>query len=180
MLEPVGVLAIAAVLGPARGLHVGRAPGLGPERAQGGRRVKGRRPHLHVVRLEDDAALIGPVALELEDQVLEGQSLRLSGLSGLIMSFRRASLKRFGNRDAIRLRRKESHRFWRDNNGRRVNGSCRPPFAASLWPIDAGRGVALQRDGALGLAALQGLLGGAKLGGNAPLLVAYTSAFRQG
>ena len=43
------------------------------------------RPHLHVVRLEDDAALIGPEALELEDQVLEGRrplSVRLGQVFG--------------------------------------------------------------------------------------------------
>jgi hypothetical protein len=37
VLQPVRVLAIAPVLRPARGLHIGRAPGLGPERAQGRR-----------------------------------------------------------------------------------------------------------------------------------------------
>lgn len=46
------------------------------------------------------------------------------------------------------------------------------PLLHPLWPIDAGRGVALQRHGTLGLAARKSLLGGAKLGNNAPLLVA--------
>ena len=32
------------------------------------------RPHLHVVRLEDDAALRAPIAMEREDQVLEAQA----------------------------------------------------------------------------------------------------------
>src|SRR4029078_409880 len=56
MLEPVRVLAIAAIFGPARWLDEGGTPGLGAERAQRRRRVKGPRPHLHVVGLEDDAA----------------------------------------------------------------------------------------------------------------------------
>ena len=72
MLHPVGVLAIAAVLGPAAGLRIGGAPGLGPERAQGGGGVKGARAHLHVVGLQDHAALLRPIALQGQDQTLKG------------------------------------------------------------------------------------------------------------
>src|SRR5262245_36259940 len=77
MLEPVGVLAIAAVLGAAGGLHVSRAPGLRPKRAKRGRGVKGPRPHLQIIGLENHAALVGPKALELEHQVLKGGRPRL-------------------------------------------------------------------------------------------------------
>ena len=35
--------------------------------------MEGRRPHLHVVGLKDDAALIGPEALQPQDQILEGR-----------------------------------------------------------------------------------------------------------
>ena len=38
--------------------------------------------------------------------------------------------------------------------------------------VDAGRGVLLQGHGALPVAVLHGLLGGTKLGGDAPLLIA--------
>ena len=34
--------------------------------------MEGAGAHLHVVGLEDDAALFGPVALQREDQALEG------------------------------------------------------------------------------------------------------------
>ena len=71
VLQPVGVLAVAAVLGPARRLHIGRVPRLRPERAQRRRRVKGAGAHLHVVGLQDHAALLGPEALQREDQALE-------------------------------------------------------------------------------------------------------------
>ena len=71
VLQPVRVLAIAAILRPARGLHVGGAPRLRPERAQRGRRVKRPRPHLHVVGLQDHAAMVRPVALQGQDQPLE-------------------------------------------------------------------------------------------------------------
>src|SRR4029079_10532831 len=68
------VLAIAAVGRPAARLDVGGAPGIGPERAQHGRRVESPRPHLHVVRLEDDAALRAPITVERQNQVLETQA----------------------------------------------------------------------------------------------------------
>jgi hypothetical protein len=58
VLQPVGVLAVAAVLGPARGLHIGRVPRLRAERAQRRRRVEGAGADLHVVGLQDDAALL--------------------------------------------------------------------------------------------------------------------------
>src|SRR3990170_4175138 len=93
VLEPVRVFAVAAVLGAAARLHIGGAPRLGPKRAQGGGGMKGRSPHLHVVRLEDDAALIGPEALEPEDQVLEGQGAILSGFAWLGHVFGTASGK---------------------------------------------------------------------------------------
>ena len=71
VLQPVRVLAVAAVLRPARGLDVGRVPRLRPERAQRGRRMERAGPHLHVVGLQDDAAVVGPIALERQDQPLE-------------------------------------------------------------------------------------------------------------
>src|SRR5262249_38799939 len=72
VLEPKGVLAVAAVRGPPRGLDVGALPGLGPERAQERVRVQGPRALLHVVRLGEDAAhLLRPEVVEPEDDVLE-------------------------------------------------------------------------------------------------------------
>jgi hypothetical protein len=71
MLEAVGVLAIAAIGGPPRGLHVGGAPGFGAEGAQGGGGMEGARPHLHVIGLENHAALARPEGVQGEDDVLE-------------------------------------------------------------------------------------------------------------
>src|SRR5690606_13278704 len=73
VLQPVGVLAIAAVLRSARGLDVGGAPRFGPDRAQEGGRVEGAGADLHVVRLEQRAALAVPVLLESQDDSLEGE-----------------------------------------------------------------------------------------------------------
>ena len=71
VLQPVRVFAVAAVLGPARGLHIGGVPRLRPERAQRGRRMEGAGADLHVVGLQDDAALVRPIALQRQDQALE-------------------------------------------------------------------------------------------------------------
>ena len=64
VLQPVRVLAVAAVLGAAARLHVGGLPGLGAERAQEGRGVAGAGADLHVVGLQQRAALLGPVGLQ--------------------------------------------------------------------------------------------------------------------
>ena len=56
-------------------LHVGRAPGFRPDRAQEGRGVKRTRAHLHVVGLQDHAAALGPIALQGKNQVLKSTGL---------------------------------------------------------------------------------------------------------
>ena len=71
VLQPVGVFAVAAVGRAAAGLHVGGAPGLGPERAQRGGGVEGAGAHLDVVGLQDDAALPRPEAVQAQNEVLE-------------------------------------------------------------------------------------------------------------
>src|SRR5262245_21018588 len=67
----MGVLPVAPVLGPARGLDVGHPPRLGAERAQEGGGVEGPRPHFRRIGLVADAAARGPEAFEREDHVLQ-------------------------------------------------------------------------------------------------------------
>ena len=62
VLQAVRVLAVAAILGPARRLDIGRVPRLGPERAQGSRGMEGAGADLDVIGLQDDAALLRPVS----------------------------------------------------------------------------------------------------------------------
>src|SRR6476659_4930372 len=71
MLQPIGIFAVAAVLWPARRLHVGGVPGVRPERSQGRCGMKGTGADLHVVRLQDYTAVIRPIALKLQDQPLK-------------------------------------------------------------------------------------------------------------
>ena len=85
VLQAVGIFAVAAVGGAARGLHIGGRPGLRPQRAQGGGGVEGARAHFHVIGLEDGAALPGPVFLQAQDHILEalrsGRLFRLRHLA---------------------------------------------------------------------------------------------------
>jgi hypothetical protein len=71
MLQPVRIFPITPVRWPPRGLHVGGTPGLGPDGAQEGGRVKGACADLHIIRLQQGAALPAPVVLERKNQVLK-------------------------------------------------------------------------------------------------------------
>ena len=73
VLHAVGVLAVAAVGRTAAGLRIAGAPLGGTERAQRGRGVEGTGTDLGVIGLHNDAALLAPVLLEAQDDVLEGK-----------------------------------------------------------------------------------------------------------
>ena len=75
VLQAHGVVAIAAVRGPPRRLHVGGVPGLRAQRAQGGGGVEGAGAHFHVERLQDQAALAGPIILQGQNEFLEARRL---------------------------------------------------------------------------------------------------------
>ncbi len=94
VLQPVRVLAVAAVLWPARGLHVGRLPGLGPERAQEGRGVEGSGADLHVVGLQQRAALAIPELVQAEDELLESEHGEGADFTGFASRARREAKPR--------------------------------------------------------------------------------------
>ena len=73
VLHAVRVLAVAAVGGTAAGLRIAGAPFGGTERAQRGRGMEGTGTDLGVIGLHNDAALLAPVLLEAQDDVLEGK-----------------------------------------------------------------------------------------------------------
>ena len=73
VLHAVGVLAVAAIGGTAAGLRIAGAPLGGTERAQRGRGMEGTGTDLGVIGLHNDAALLAPVLLEAQDDVLEGK-----------------------------------------------------------------------------------------------------------
>ena len=77
VLQPERVVAEATVRGPAAWLHIGRAPGLGPDRTQESRRMKCSGPHRHIVGLQQYAAPVGPVPLECQNKILESCWCRL-------------------------------------------------------------------------------------------------------
>ena len=70
VLEAVGVLAVASVGRPDARLDVRGAPRLRSEAAEERGRIRRSGAELRVVRLEDHAALVGPVALQRGEHVL--------------------------------------------------------------------------------------------------------------
>ncbi len=74
-LHAVGVLGVAAVVGPVGGLDVAHVPGLGAQDAQRRRRVGRAGAQLFAVGLPDEAAVFGPIAIEAHDDLLKGQGL---------------------------------------------------------------------------------------------------------
>ena len=69
----VGVFAVAAVSGAARGLRVTDAIGLGAENAQKSLRGHGAGADFNVVGLLQDTAARRPEALQAEEKLLKGQ-----------------------------------------------------------------------------------------------------------
>src|SRR5207253_9857202 len=73
VLQAVRILAVAAVLRAARGLHIRGVPRLGPDGTQERRGVKRARAHLHVIGLQQHAAMAIPELVQPQDQLLEAQ-----------------------------------------------------------------------------------------------------------
>ena len=91
VLQAKRVVAVAAVGRPSRRLHIGRAPGLGTDGAQERRRMKGAGTHRHVVWLHDHAAVLRPVLLQLQNQVLKTQHCgRFLLAHGVVTGFKAA------------------------------------------------------------------------------------------
>jgi hypothetical protein len=72
VLQAERVVAITPVRGAARRLDVRRTPRLGPDGAQKSSRMKGARAHFHVVGLQNDATLPGPICLQRKNELLKG------------------------------------------------------------------------------------------------------------
>ena len=76
MLQPVRVLAVTAVLGTSRRLHIGGFPRFRADGAQEGRGVEGAGADFHVIGLKQGAAVLVPVLVQLEDDLLEAKHYR--------------------------------------------------------------------------------------------------------
>ncbi len=72
-LHPIGVFAVAAIVGAVRRLHVTHVPRLRSQHTQHCGGVHSAGSHLLAVRLPDDASLVGPKMFQAHDDLLEGQ-----------------------------------------------------------------------------------------------------------
>ena len=75
MLQSIGVLTIAPIGGAATGLHVSCAPGFRPDGTKESRGMKCAGADLHVERLHNHTALLGPIGLQGLDEPLEARQL---------------------------------------------------------------------------------------------------------
>ncbi len=71
MLHAVRVLAIAAILGAARWLHISGTPGFRADGAQKGSSMRSAGADFHIVRLKQGAALFVPILLQGQDDLLK-------------------------------------------------------------------------------------------------------------
>ena len=74
MLEAVGIFSIPPVRRPPAGLHVGRAPGVGAQDLEKRGRMERPRADFQVIGYVDDATLVGPKAMQGEEQILKGHT----------------------------------------------------------------------------------------------------------
>ena len=70
-VEAERILAIAPVGGAPGRLHVGHVPGPGSQGPEEGERIHGAGALLQIIGLADEAAAIGPEALQSEDELLD-------------------------------------------------------------------------------------------------------------
>lgn len=75
MLQPVGVLAIAAICRAPAWLHISGIPWIRTKRTQSRCGMKSTCAHFHIIRLQNRASLIAPVVMELKDDLLEAERL---------------------------------------------------------------------------------------------------------
>ena len=69
--EAIGILAVASVGGPTRGLNIGDAIRVGPKHAEERFGVHGPCPDFDIIGLLNDAAEIAPIFLQLKDEILK-------------------------------------------------------------------------------------------------------------
>ena len=73
--------------------------------------MKGAGPHLQIIGLMDDAALVGPVVMQRENEILEGHEQSSRGYGGLNSRVRRIEMSGETNRNAQSLSRHNPSRI---------------------------------------------------------------------
>src|SRR5690606_14157575 len=71
VLQPEWIVAVSPVRGAPRGLYVSSAPGFRSDSPQQRRGVERAGPHLHVIGLQNDAALLRPIVLQGKNELLK-------------------------------------------------------------------------------------------------------------
>ena len=103
--------------------------------------MKGAGPHLQIIGLMDNAALVGPVVMQRENEILEGHEQSSRGYGGLNSRARRVEMSGETNRNAPNLSRRNPSRIkelqhvvsakWMD-----VAGLSPVKYSAHIFQID--------------------------------------------
>ena len=72
VLHAVRVLAVSSIRGTPAWLGIGGPPRLWTKRPEERRWMKGACPHLQFIGLMNDAALLGPIVMQRENEILKG------------------------------------------------------------------------------------------------------------
>ena len=73
-------------------MDISRIPRIRPQAAQGRRGMERPCPNLHIERLEDHTALLRPIIMEREDQLLEAFGFRIGSGIGHLFAFALAQI----------------------------------------------------------------------------------------
>ena len=73
--------------------------------------MKGAGPHLQIIGLMDDAALVGPIVMQRKNEILEGHEQSSRGCGGLNFLARRIEMSKETNRNTESLSRHNPSRI---------------------------------------------------------------------
>jgi hypothetical protein len=111
VLHAIRILAVSPIRWTPAWLGIGGTPGLWAKGAEERGWMKGTRPHLQIVGLMNDAALLGPVVMQCENEILEGHEQSSRGCGGLNSRDRQVEMNGEANRNAQDLSRNNPSRI---------------------------------------------------------------------
>ena len=110
--------------------------------------MKGACPHFQIIGLMDDTALLSPVLMQCENEILEGHEQSSRGYGGLIARARRVEMRGEANRNAQSLSRHNPSRIkelqhvvsteWMDVGNQRPMNNSAQIFRSTLDGIRRG------------------------------------------
>jgi hypothetical protein len=111
VLHAIRVLAVPPIRGTPAWLGIGGPPGLRTKGSEEGGWMKGACPHFQIIGLMNDAAFLGPVVMQCENEILKGHEQSSRCYGGLNSRARRVEMRGETNRNAQSLSRHNPSRI---------------------------------------------------------------------